>query len=173
MSIEGWGWLYRHKTVMTDKQSILGFKKLSGEAITPVKSSPQSVGFDLASPRNAIIPPGSWITLFTDISIQLPPGTYGRVAPRSGLAALHRISVDAVVIDPDYTGNLCVVLINRSSKPFAICAGDRIAQLICEKAEYPVLREIRDLRATERGTKGFGSSGKKGGSPFRLKKASK
>ena len=62
---------------MSDRPSVLRFKKLSEEAIPPVKSSPQSVGFDLSSPRNAILPPGNWITLFTDIAIQLPVGTYG------------------------------------------------------------------------------------------------
>ena len=155
---------------MNDRHSVLGFKKLSSEAIPPVKSSLQSVGFDLSCPRTAIIPPGNWITLFTDISINLPKGTYGRIAPRSGLAALHGISVDAGVIDPDYTGNLGVVLVNRSKKPFVIGPGDRIAQLICEKVEYPVLQEIKDLQVTARGDKGFGSSGARSLTPLSLRK---
>ena len=135
--------------------------------MAPVKSSPNSVGFDLASPRNAVIPPNNWITLFTDIAIKLPAGTYGRIAPRSGLSALYGVSVDAGVIDPDYTGNIGVVLVNRSRKPFAIHAGDRIAQLICEKAAYPELREIQDLKTTVRGASGFGASGTSGFSLFK------
>ena len=152
---------------MSNQYQILGYKKLSCTAVTPVKSSPNSVGFDLSSPRDAVIPPQNWITLFTDIAISLPVGTYGRVAPRSGLAALHGISVDAGVIDPDYTGNIGVVLVNRSKKPFAIHTGDRIAQLICEQAAYPELREIKDLKTTVRGAEGFGSSGTAGFSLFK------
>ena len=136
-------------------------------AVAPVKSSVNSVVFDLSRPRDAVIPPQNWITLFTDIAISLPAGTYGRVAPRSGLAALHGISVDAGVIDPDYTGNIGAVLVNRSKKPFVIYTGDRIAQLICEQAAYPELKEIKDLKTTARGTEGFGSSGATGFSLFK------
>ena len=135
--------------------------------MAPVRSSPNSVGFDLSSPRDAVIPPNNWITLFTDIAISLPAGTYGRVAPRSGLSVLYGISVVAGVIDPDYTGNIGVVLVNRTRKPFAIHAGDRIAQLICEKAAYPELREVQDLKSTIRGTSGFGSSRAAGFSLFK------
>ena len=132
-----------------------------------MRSSPRSVGFDLSSPRVAVIPPNNWITLFIDLAISLPAGTYGRIAPRSGLSALHGISVDAGVIDPDYTGNIGVVLVNRSKKPFAIHTGDRIAQLICEQAAYPEVREIKDLPTTTRGSEGFGSSGDAGFSLFK------
>ena len=146
---------------MSNQCAVLGYKKLSADAVAPIKSSPHSVGFDLSSPRNAVIPPHNWITLFTDISINLPAGTYGRIAPRSGLAALHGVSVDAGVIDPDYTGNIGIVLVNRSGRPFIIHAKDRIAQLVCETAEYPLLREVKELQTTAREKAGFGSSGSK------------
>ena len=143
---------------MSYQYQILGYKKLICTAVALVKSSPNSVGFDLSSPRDAVMPPNNWITLFIDIAISLTAGTNGRVAPWSGLSALHGISVDAGVIDPDYTGNIGVVLVNRSKKPFAIHTGDRIAQLICEQVAYPELREIKDLKTATRGTEGFGSS---------------
>lgn len=144
---------------MSKSSSILKFKKLSPSAIAPVRTSPYSVGYDLSSPRSAVVPANNWITLFTDIAISLPPGTYGRVAPRSGLAALQGITVDAGVIDPDYIGNIGVVLVNRSQRHYIIHQGERIAQLICEKAEYPELEEVHELQSTSRGKSGFGSTG--------------
>ena len=95
----------------------------------------------------------------TDLSVRVPDGTYGRVAPRSGLAAKHHIDVGAGVVDQDYTGNLGVVLFNHDAKDFEIKKGDRIAQLICEKIEYPDIEEVPSLNSTERGSGGFGSTG--------------
>ena len=146
---------------MSCTQPIFKFRKLSTEAIAPIKITPHSARFDLTSPRIVVIPPQNWLTVFVGISIQLPPRCYGRLAPRSGLAALQGITVDAGVINRDYTGNLGVVLVNRSRRPYTIHAGDRIAQLICEKIEYPILEEIKDLpQSTKRGFFGFGSSRK-------------
>ena len=93
----------------------------------------------------------------TGWKFKLPPGTYGRIAPRSGLS-LKGIDVGAGVIDRDYRGEIKVLLINNSAQPFAVNKGDRIAQLICEKIVYPYIKEdILDY--TTRGDKGFGSTG--------------
>lgn len=96
----------------------------------------------------------------TDIQIALPSGCYGRVAPRSGLAAKHFIDVGAGVIDEDYRGNLGVVLFNFGKEKFEVKKGDRIAQLICERIFYPEIEEVQVLDDTERGAGGFGSTGK-------------
>lgn len=96
----------------------------------------------------------------TDIQVQLPPGTYGRIAPRSGLALKNFIDVGAGVIDADYRGNLQILIFNHSDKEFEIAPGDRIAQLICEKIECPELQELDTLDETVRGAEGFGSTGK-------------
>ncbi|KAG0414181.1 hypothetical protein HPB47_008681, partial [Ixodes persulcatus] len=77
----------------------------------------------------------------TDIQIAVPDGCYGRVAPRSGLAAKHFIDVGAGVIDQDYRGNVGVVLFNFGDTDFKVSKGDRIAQLVCEKIAYPTLEE--------------------------------
>lgn len=69
----------------------------------------------------------------TDISIAVPAGTYGRVAPRSGLASKHSIDVGAGVIDADYRGPVKVLMFNLSNTDFKVEAGDRIAQLIVER----------------------------------------
>ncbi|XP_036156594.1 deoxyuridine 5'-triphosphate nucleotidohydrolase, mitochondrial isoform X2 [Myotis myotis] len=106
------------------------------------------------------IPPMEKTLVKTDIQIALPSGCYGRVAPRSGLAAKHFIDVGAGVIDEDYRGNLGVVLFNFGKEKFEVKKGDRIAQLICERIFYPEIEEVQVLDDTERGSGGFGSTGK-------------
>lgn len=95
----------------------------------------------------------------TDLQIAVPEGCYGRVAPRSGLAAKKFIDVGAGVIDYDYRGNVGVVLFNFGDEDFKVSKGDRIAQLICERICYPRLEECKTLDVTERGVGGFGSTG--------------
>merc|ERR1719471_2502474 len=95
----------------------------------------------------------------TDLQIRVPDGTYGRIAPRSGLAAKHFIDIGAGVVDQDYTGNVGVVMFNHNDVPFVIKKGDRVAQLVCEKISYPELEEVQSLENTERGEGGFGSTG--------------
>lgn len=99
--------------------------------------------------------------VLTDIQIELPTGCYGRVAPRSGLAAKNFIDVGAGVIDEDYRGNVGVVMFNHADEVFEVKKGDRIAQLICEKIFYPDIEEVSTISTTERGAGGFGSTGTK------------
>ena len=79
----------------SDDQTVLCFKKLSINAISPLRSSRYAAGFDLYSAESKQICPQSHAIVNTDIAIQLLPGTYGRIAPRSGLAAKHFIDVGA------------------------------------------------------------------------------
>ena len=97
----------------------------------------------------------------THLQIRLPVGTYGRIAPRSGLAVNHYIDVGAGVIDRDFLGNVGVVLFNHGHLDYIVNAGDRIAQLICEKIAYPRIVERHTIIpiSSERGACGFGSSG--------------
>lgn len=91
----------------------------------------------------------------------MPEGTYGRVAPRSGLAWKNFIDVGAGVIDQDYRGNVGVILFNHSDVDFDVKKGDRIAQLICERIAHPNVVEVKSLSETARGEGGFGSTGTK------------
>ena len=77
------------------------------------------------------------------IQIKVPRGTYGRVAPRSGLAWKNHIDIGAGVVDEDYRGNVGVVMFNHSDSEFIVKAGDRVAQLVCEKIEYPDIEVSR------------------------------
>ncbi|NWS95292.1 DUT protein, partial [Mionectes macconnelli] len=138
----------------------LRFTKLSENAFTPSRGSARAAGYDLYSAYDCVIPPMEKAVVKTDIQIALPSGCYGRVAPRSGLAAKHFIDVGAGVIDEDYRGNVGVVLFNFGKETFEVKKGDRIAQLICERIYYPELEEVEALDDTDRGEGGFGSTGK-------------
>jgi hypothetical protein len=87
-----------------------------------------------------------------------PPGTYARIAPRSGLIVKHGIDLGAGVIDEDYQGEIKVVLINNSTIPFQVRPGDRIAQLIFEKILRAIPKVTKDLSETIRYSQGFSST---------------
>ena len=89
----------------------------------------------------------------------IPLGNYGRIAPRSGLAAKHMIDVGAGVIDADYRGEVKVLLFNLSDTDFQVNAEDRIAQIIIEKYTPTQIVEVEELSETNRGEGGFGSTG--------------
>ncbi|XP_011783960.1 PREDICTED: deoxyuridine 5'-triphosphate nucleotidohydrolase, mitochondrial isoform X2 [Colobus angolensis palliatus] len=138
----------------------LRFARLSEHATAPTRGSPRAAGYDLYSAYDYTIPAMEKALVKTDIQIALPSGCYGRVAPRSGLAAKHFIDVGAGVIDEDYRGNVGVVLFNFGKEKFEVKKGDRIAQLICERIFHPEIEEVQALDDTERGSGGFGSTGK-------------
>lgn len=80
-----------------------------------------------------MISPRGKALISTGISVQIPIGNYGRIAPRSGLAVKHFIDVGAGVVDADYRGEVRVLLFNFGEEEFKVSQGDRIAQLIIEK----------------------------------------
>lgn len=139
-------------------ENILLFAKLSNTAHTPTKGSKFAAGYDLYAAKDIVIKPQDKAVVPTDIIISVPEGTYGRVAPRSGLASKNFIDVGAGVIDADYRGPIGVVLFNHNKEPFSVKIGDRIAQLICEKIIYPELLEVHSFNTTQRGANGFGST---------------
>lgn len=139
---------------------MLGYCKLSTFAYEPVRGSPDAAGLDLRSAYDYTVEPENRILVKTDLAITLPKNTYGRIAPRSGLALHNFIGVGAGVIDCDYTGNIGIVVFNHSKLPFTINRGDKIAQLICEKIVIPVVTQLKNMPSeTERGNCGFGSTG--------------
>ena len=89
----------------------------------------------------------------------MPEGVYGRIAPRSGLSIRHSVDIAGGVIDPDYRGEIRVIMVNNGTCIYFVKVGDRIAQLIYEKFETPSLVVIQELTTTDRGLSGFGSSG--------------
>jgi len=142
-------------------------------AKVPTKGSSHAAGFDLCyapmigDNRNGLdIHEGQRVLVPTGVAVSIPVGYYGRIAPRSGLAVKEGIDILAGVVDPDYSGQIMVVLVNTtrtwpSRPPFHISPGDRIAQLIIEKI-HPCnnFTVVEKLDETQRGTGGFGSTGK-------------
>lgn len=125
------------KTLPLDDTAILRSEKefqvvLEEGATLPTRGSEEAAGLDLYAAEDLIIPANGRTLVNTKIKAQVPPGTYGRIAPRSGLA-LKGIDIGAGVIDRDYTGYLKVLLINTTNNNFEVGKGDRIAQLILEQ----------------------------------------
>jgi len=136
----------------------LRYEKISDLAEPPKKSHELDAGYDLACLEDFDAYPFERCMVKTGIKIQLAEGTYGRIAPRSGLSFKKGIDVMAGVVDSGYTGELCVVLINLSDEIVNFKAKDRIAQLIIEKCYDVDWHEVDDLENTERGEGGFGST---------------
>lgn len=138
------------------------------DCVVPSKATDESAGFDLSSVDRVVIAPGERALVSTGLAIQCPIGTYGRLAPRSGLAWNHGIDVLAGVIDRDYTGIVKVVLLNTGSEPFTVEPGMRVCQLIferydaCVPVKYMTMKLAEDVPVSQGGTRGrdgFGSSG--------------
>lgn len=143
------------------ENDMIAFKKLHANAQLPSRSTSGSAGLDLACIERVDIPPGRQAVLPTGLSVALPFGYYGRIAPRSGLAVKHGINVHAGVVDSDYRGEIKVALINHGDTLVEFRPGDRIAQLIIERCAMALAPAWADeLDASERGEKGFGSSGR-------------
>jgi dUTP pyrophosphatase len=125
------------------------------------RANPSDAGIDIRSAEDAVIQPLGRATVPTGLRLQIPEGYYGRIAPRSGLAHNFGIDVLAGVVDSSYRGEIKVILHNTDKEEaFRVSMGDRIAQLIIEKHYNPDFVEVEDLDSTDRGSGGFGSSGK-------------
>ena len=134
-------------------------RKITSFATVPTKGTSESAGYDLYSAYAYIIEPWKRIIVQTDLQIAVPNGTYGRIVSRSGLSAKYGLHVGAGVIDPDYRGNVGVVLFNFGNQSYDIKKGERIAQLICEKIKLPQIEVVESFTETIRGAEGFGSTG--------------
>lgn len=138
-------------------------KLLNKMAKVPYRAHPNDAGADLFSIEHCVISPGERRPISTGISLEIPEGYYGRIAPRSGLAAKNGIDVLAGVVDSGYRGDIKVVLLNTDQSglgDFEIKIGDKIAQLIIEKHYNFEFEVVDSLEETIRGSGGFGSTGK-------------
>jgi len=137
----------------------LRIRRLSSKARIPKRGSALAAGYDLYSAHDTAIIARGKALIDTDIQMMIPVGTYGRIAPRSGLASKNCIDVGAGVIDADYRGQVKVLLFNHSDVDFVVKEGDRVAQLILERIATPEVVEVDELEETVRGANGFGSTG--------------
>ena len=132
----------------------------------PAYQSADAAGLDLlaAVADNAplVLAPGKHATVPTGLAVALPPGFEAQVRPRSGLAARHGVTVlnSPGTIDADYRGEISVILINHGDAPFMIRRGERIAQMVIAPVVRAELAVAASLSATDRGSGGFGSTGR-------------
>jgi deoxyuridine 5'-triphosphate nucleotidohydrolase len=140
-------------------------QKIIPEAVIPTRGTPHAAGLDLSAAWEGDFPgfsirSGEWAIIPTGLKIGIPPGYYGQIHPRSGLAVKSGIDVFAGVIDADYRGEVKVVLYNAGVPTFFVERGMRIAQLIVKPCLMKDVEVVSDLpETTTRGTAGFGSTG--------------
>ncbi len=142
----------------------LQIRLLHPAAQPPARSRPGDAAYDLRCAEGFLLWPGEQATIPTGVAVALPAGTAGLVLPRSGLAARHGISVvnGPGLIDPNYRGEVRVVLVNLGAERFEAAAGDRIAQLLLVPFLSPDVALVEALPPApdDRGENGFGSSGR-------------
>lgn len=137
----------------------LYFKRLDPRATLPTRGSTSSAGLDLYAIEELSILPGKRVLARTGLAVAVPPGFYGRVAPRSGLAVKNGLDVLAGVIDSDYRGEVCCALLNTGEETLTLEQGSRLCQLIIEQIITPSPQWADELDETTRGAAGFGSTG--------------
>jgi dUTP pyrophosphatase len=137
-------------------------RRLQSEAILPRYQTPDAAGMDLHAVAPMTIAPGATAAIPTGLAMAIARGYEGQVRPRSGLAIKHAVTVVNApgTIDSDYRGEVKVLLINHGREPFVINTGDRIAQLVIAPVIQAELVEVQSLTETERGSGGFGSTGR-------------
>jgi len=141
---------------------LLKIKKLNKNALIPAYQTKEAAGFDLHSIEDTVINPGERKLIGTGLAFEIEFGYEVQIRPRSGLAYKHGITVlnTPGTIDSDYRGEIKVLLINHSDEPFEIKEGERIAQAVIAPVVQAEILEVEELGETERGSGGFGSTGK-------------
>lgn len=144
------------------KKLAVRVKTVDPDAIIPKYQTKEAAGFDLHSIEEKTIRAGERDVVKTGLAIALPKGYELQVRPRSGLALKNGITVlnTPGTIDSDYRGELMVILLNTSREDFAIKKGDRIAQAVIKEILQADFAVVDELDSTERGTGGFGSTGR-------------
>jgi dUTP pyrophosphatase len=128
----------------------------------PARQTPGSAGYDVASAEaDFVLAAGERRLVSTGLCLELPPDMECQVRPRSGLALRHGLMLpnSPATIDPDYRGELRIILWNAGAEPVAVTRGMRIAQLVFASFVTPRVVEETELTETERGDTGFGSTG--------------
>ncbi len=142
---------------------VVRYRKVLDGAVVPryAHGPREDAGMDLFAGEAAVIRPGEWCAVRTGICVELPPGLEGQVRPRSGLAVRHGVTLlnSPGTIDPGYRGEVRVLLVNLGKQPYAVRAGDRVAQLVVAGYAAVEWQLEETLEGSARGQGGFGSTG--------------
>ena len=140
----------------------LPVRKLRPGAVLPSRAYDGDAGLDLPAAEAVVLAPGERAVVGTGLAVAVPEGHAGFVQPRSGLAAKHGITIVNApgLVDSGYRGEVKVVLLNTGDEPFEVEPGMRIAQFVVLPVAAVELVEVAELPGTERGERGYGSSGR-------------
>ena len=144
--------------VLLVSSAALKVRRLSDQGFLPKRAIPGSAGYDVRAPQDVVIPAGTVVKVPLDIAIEVPEGSYARLATRSSFAA-KRVHIVGGVIDPEYRGNVTAAFENQGDCEFPIRRGDRIAQIVLENIVTPPVVETQELSETSRGAGVFDSTG--------------
>lgn len=126
-----------------------------------MKAHDTDAGYDLRTPTTQFIAAHSSIVIDTGVHFNIPKGHYGKLESKSGLNVKHSIVSLGGVIDSGYTGSVKVKLYNMGGQAYVFAAGDKIVQIVFMRCDSPALKKVDEFEEeTERGSSGFGSSGK-------------
>lgn len=131
---------------------------LSDKATIPTRNNPTDAGLDLYAAEDMVIPAGEGRMIKTDVAIELPDNVVGMICDRSGMGK-KGFKVHGGIVDVPYRGSVNVILWNHTGVEAKISYKDKIAQLLVIPVLFPELKVVNSLSETERGDKGFGSSG--------------
>ena len=146
---------------MTKEENGLEVKiKLLPDGRIPSRGSREAAGYDVYAAEDKIIRPMTVEKIRTGICLQMPPGHFGQIYGRSGMAANRGLISVAGTLDSDFMGEIHVVLFNASQSAQMIYKGDRIAQIVFHKHMIADFVQVDILKNTERGDGGFGSTGR-------------
>ena len=134
--------------------------KLDPDSFMPERAHFTDAGMDLRTPRNVYVAPRASAVIDTGVHIQLPHGYFGKIESKSGLNVKHGIVCLGGVVDSGYVGSIVVKVYNMTNKPYEFKWGEKVAQLVIVPCLTPELEIATELDMTERGTDGFGSTGK-------------
>lgn len=141
-------------------------KRLRREALEPSYAHDGDSGLDLFATEEAVLSPGGTTLVRTGIAVELPPGTEGQLRPLSGLALKNGVTILNApgTVDEGYRGEICVILVNHGKSAFRVQPRMRVAQLVVARRLTVAVDVVdaEELTESERGTRGFGSSGSMG-----------
>lgn len=128
----------------------------------PTKAEPGAIGYDCYATVRVDVPALGRIKVPLGFAIALPPNVAGMLLPRSGLAYRHGVTLanSPGLIDPSYRGEVCAILVNHAPVSYAVEAGDRVCQLVLVPVAADPLEVVDELASSDRGSNGFGSTGK-------------
>ncbi len=137
----------------------IAIQKLTPTALIPTRAHPDDAGLDLYASESVELVAGVPAAVATGVALAIPSGYVGLIWDKSGLAIRFGLKTLGGVIDASYRGEIRVVVVNLGLETYRVEAGTKIAQLLVQKIELPVLTEVSALDETARGEGGFGSTG--------------